>query len=199
MTTRFTTLLAVVAAALPHAAALAAEEQGAHPELLAKPETAVPAMLAAIIMFLTLLFLLKKTAWGPILNGLQAREVKIRSEIEAAENARAQANAALDEYQKELAKARAEANDMIAKAREEAQRVAQELRSANETELTAMKDKARQDIEAATRTALAEIYNQYASVATLAAAKILERDISPADHTALIDASLREFQSLKRG
>lgn len=176
---------------------LAAEEGGAHAELLAKPEQMWPAIIGTLVMSLVLVILLTRTAWKPILNGLQAREVKIRTEIESAENARAQANAALEKYQKELAKARAEANEMIAQARTDAQRVADELRSRNEAELNAMKERAKSDIEAAKRAALTELYAQTATLATAVAGKILQREISDQDHSRLVEESLRELGSLK--
>ena len=181
--------------------ALGAPEGGgteAHAELLAKPETAVPAMIAALIMFGLLFFLLKKMAWGAILKGLNDRETKIRTEIESAENARAQATKALDDYQKELAKARGEANAMIQQARADAQRVGDELRSKNETELTSMKNKAKDEIEAAKRAALTELYAQTAMLSTQIAGRILHREINPDDHARLVEESLSQIGSLTR-
>lgn len=181
--------------------ALGAPEEGgteAHAELLARPETAVPAMIAAIIMFCLLFFLLKKLAWGAILKGLNDRETKIRTEIESAENARAQATRALEEYQKELAKARTESSAMIQQARADAQRVADELRSKNEAELASMKNKAKEEIEAAKRAALTELYAQTAMLATQVAGRILHREIKPADHARLVEESLSQIGSLGR-
>lgn len=182
-------------------AALGAPEEGgteAHAELLARPETAVPAMIAAIIMFCLLFFLLKKLAWGAILKGLNDRETKIRTEIESAENARAQATRALEDYQKELAKARTESSAMIQQARADAQRVADELRSKNEAELASMKNKAKEEIEAAKRAALTDLYAQTAMLATQVAGRILHREIKPADHARLVEESLSQIGSLGR-
>ncbi|NOG55957.1 MAG: F0F1 ATP synthase subunit B [Planctomycetes bacterium] len=197
--TRFTLMTTLALAATHASTVLAAEEGGAHAELLAKPEQMWPAIIGALVMFVALVILLTKTAWKPILNGLQARETKIRTEIESAENARTQANAALETYQKELAKARAEANEMIAQAKNDAQRVADELRSKNEVELTAMKDRAKSDIEAAKRAALTELYAQTANLATAVAGKILQREINDQDRSQLVEESLRELGSLKGG
>lgn len=171
-------------------------ETGAHAELLAKPETAVPAMVAAIIMFAALFFVLRKLAWGPILKGLNDRETKIRTEIESAENARAQATKALDDYQKELAKARGEASAMIQQARADAQRVADELRSKNEAELSTMKNKAKDEIEAAKRAALNELYAETALLSTQIAGRILHREIKASDHARLVEESLAQIGSL---
>jgi len=179
------------------APAFAAEDEtAANPELLVRTETALPAMISSVIMFLLLFWLLKKTAWGPIMKGLQDREVKIRSEIESAENARAQANAALEKYQKELADARAEASQMIQQAKADAQKVADELRAKNESELSAMKDRAKNEIEAAKRMALNEIYAETAMLATQVASKILEREIKPEDQQRLVEEALSKLATV---
>ncbi len=197
-----TKLINIILGSLPLAAAsvaLGAPAEGgseAHAELLAKPETAIPAMVAAIIMFAALFFLLKKMAWGAILSGLNDRETKIRTEIESAENARAQATKALEDYQKELAKARNEASGMIQQARADAQRVADELRSKNEAELATMKNKAKEEIEAAKRAALNELYAETAMLATQVAGRILHREIKAADHSRLVEESLSQIGSL---
>lgn len=180
-------------------AAPPAGEPGAHAELLIRPETAVPAMVAAIIMIALLYFALKKLAWGAILTGLNDRETKIRTEIESAENARAQATKALDDYQKELAKARGEAGAMIQQARADAQRVGDELRSKNEAELTSMKNKAKEEIEAAKRAALNELYAETAMLATQVAGQILHREIKAADHAKLVEESLSQISGLGNG
>ncbi len=201
MTKLLNSLLATLPLTLASVALAAPAEEGgsgANAELLARPETAVPAMVAAILMFFLLFFLLKKMAWGAILKGLNDRETKIRTEIESAENARAQATRALEEYQRELAKARAESSAMIQQARADAQRVADELRAKNETELTAMKNKAKEEIEAAKRAALTELYNETAMLSTQIAGRILHREIRPADHARLVEESLAQIGSLGR-
>ena len=186
-------------ASLAFGAPAGGEEAGAHAELLIRPETAVPAMVAAIIMFALLYFALKKLAWGAIISGLNDRETKIRTEIESAENARAQATKALEDYQKELAKARGEASAMIQQARGDAQRVGDELRARNEAELTSMKNKAKEEIEAAKRAALNELYAETALLATQVAGRILQREIKPADHAKLVEESLSQISGLSDG
>ncbi len=168
----------------------------ANPELLVHPSTFVPGAIAAIIMFGLLFFLLKSTAWGPILQGLQDRETKIRNEIESAEDARTKATAALEEYQKELASARAEANQMIQQAKADAQSVADDLRSKNETELSGMKERAKAEIEAAKRAALNEIFAETALLSTQIASKILERELNPNDQQDLVKKALAQLSSV---
>ncbi|MFW5652660.1 MAG: F0F1 ATP synthase subunit B [Planctomycetota bacterium] len=178
-------------------AAFAAEAGGPSPERLVDPRTGWASLVTALIVFILLLWLLSKFAWGPILKALQSREVKIRTEIENAENARRKADAALSNYEKELARARAEASQMITQAKADAQRVADELRSKNEAELHAMKTRARDEIETAKRQALTDIYGQASVLSTMIAGKILEREVRAEDHSRLIEESLQQLDALK--
>jgi hypothetical protein len=80
--------------------------------------------LTTLIVFLLLVAVLGKFAWGPISKGLQDREDKIRRDIEEAEAARARAEASLKEYQAQLATAEARVREMLAKANTDAEQIA---------------------------------------------------------------------------
>ncbi len=148
-----------------------------------------------IIVFVAVLFVLGTQVWPKIENSLQAREDKIRDEIQAAELARQQARDALEEYERSLAQARAEAQDMLDKTRAQQAEMAAELRTKADTQLNEMREKAQRDIEAAKRAALNEIYSEASQLATLAAGKILQREIQPSDQQRLIEESLAELSA----
>ncbi len=152
---------------------------------------------ASIVVFLIVFVVLAATVWPKIVKGLNDREAKIRDEIEAAERARQQARDALEQYQKNLAEARAEAQRMLEQTKASQQALAAELKAKADAELTQLKDRARRDIEAAKRAALKEIYDAASDLATSAAAKILRREVQPADSRRLIEESLDELQTAK--
>src|SRR5690606_40030325 len=92
-------------------------------------------MIVQLIFFLILLALLRKFAWGPLMNMMQQRENYVASEIEAAEKSRAEAEKSAQEAAAQLNNVRQEAQkiiedaktagikqeqDIIASAREEA-------------------------------------------------------------------------------
>jgi F-type H+-transporting ATPase subunit b len=153
-------------------------------------------LIAAWLVFGAVFAVLAAKVWPRILGGLNDREEKIKAEIRSAEQARQQANDALEEYQKNLAQARAEAAEMIERTKQEQRRLAEELRNKSEQEVTEMKQRAVQDIEAAKRAALSEIYGEMATVATQVAGKILEREINPDDHRSLVDDTVRKLTDL---
>lgn len=162
----------------------------------ATPLEGIMPLIAAWVVFGAVFALLALKVWPRILRGLIEREQKIKTEIRSAEDARRQADEALAQYQKNLAEARAEAAEMLERTRQEQRRLAEELRSKSEREVAELKMRAVQDIQAAKRAALAEIYGHMATVATQVAGRILEREINPDDHRALVDDAVGKLSEL---
>ena len=150
-----------------------------------------------IVVFVIFLLLASKFVWPHILNGLDQRDQKLRDDLEAAEEARQQANAALLEYEEELKKARTEAGEMIATARQDAKAAAEELRSNNTRELAEMKNAATADINAAKKAAIGELHNEASTLAVAIASRILDREISSEDQQTLLSESLAELGQTK--
>jgi F-type H+-transporting ATPase subunit b len=157
----------------------------------------MPAVTTLVVFGIAFIFLAVKV-WPQITKGLDDRQNKILQEIESAEEARRQADAALEEYRENLATARQEASDMIAKARSDAKATAESLRAQNETELSEMKDRATRDIGAAKRAAITEIHDEAATLAASIATKILQREITSDDQKRLVEESLRELAESAR-
>ena len=150
-----------------------------------------------IVVFVIFLLLASKFVWPHILNGLDQRDQKLRDDLEAAEEARQQANAALLEYEEELKKARTEAGEMIATARQDAKAAAEELRSNNTRELAEMKHAATADINAAKKAAIGELHAEASTLAVAIASRILNREISSEDQQSLLSESLAELGQSK--
>ncbi|HBS29834.1 MAG TPA: ATP synthase F0 subunit B, partial [Phycisphaerales bacterium] len=147
----------------------------------------------AIVVFGVAFFILSRTAWPKIVQGLEAREEKIRSEVFAAEEARKKANDSLQEYKRSLAEAKAEAQRLIEQTRAEQARLAADLKARAESELAELRDQARQSIESAKKAALAEVYAEAATLATAVAGKILKREFNASDQGRLIEESVQQF------
>ena len=149
----------------------------------------------AVVVWLIALAILILKVWPVITKGLDERNNKILDEIKAAEDARSKAKQALAEYEKSLLDAREEANRTIAEARVEAQRVADEMKAANERDLAERMARAKSDIEAAKKAAVAEIHDQASELASAVAAKILQREINASDQSRLVEESIRELDA----
>lgn len=151
--------------------------------------------IVAIVVFVAALTIAKVGIWPKITEALDARDEKILSEIKGAEDARIRADEALKDYEKSLAEARAEANELIEKTKAEQSRLAAQLRAESEAELNDLRSAARRDIDAAKRAAVAEVYAEAANIGTAIASKILEREVNADDHRRLVEETLNEIGS----
>lgn len=151
----------------------------------------------ALIVFAITAAFLGVVVWPKISQGLDDRSNKIKSEIEAAEQARKQAKEALEEYQKSLAQARAEAAKMIEATKAQQNQLAADLKAKSEIELNAMRERAMKEIDQAKRAAVSELYADATNLATMVAGKILKREINAQDQQRLVEESLGQLQSIR--
>ena|SRR5436305_4399414 len=174
-------LLAVTAmTALP---ALAAEGGEAQPSLLAGD---IGNVVWTVLIFVLVLVVLGKYAWGPILSTLQARESFIHEALAKAKHDRDEAEARLKQYEERLAGARAEATAIVEEGRRDAEVVKRKIEAAAKVEADKMIDRARREIQIATVTATRELYDLSARLATDMAARVIGRELSAKDHERLI-------------
>ena len=151
--------------------------------------------LFTIVLFLLLVAVLGKWAWGPILAGLQKREEHICHTIEDADKARVEAERVLQEYQNQLASARKEAQEILAKGRVDAIQLADQFKHQAQEEAQSLRQQAARDIQTAKEQALKEIYEQSTEIATDLASRIIKKTLSPEDHRHLLQESLSRLQN----
>tara|TARA_B100001971_G_scaffold181896_1_gene178878 strand:- start:165 stop:668 length:504 start_codon:yes stop_codon:yes gene_type:complete len=143
-----------------------------------------------ILTFLLLLTVLAKFAWNPLLKMLKDREDLIRSSLEDAEKA-----------QSELANLNAERDEIINKARSEAQSILSEGKVAasklKDETLKAAKDQAKsiltdaeKQIRIEKHKAIEEIKSEVVDLSLSVAEKLIKKNISREDNQTLIDESL---------
>jgi F-type H+-transporting ATPase subunit b len=151
-----------------------------------------------LVVFVLLVIVLGKFAWGPISGGLKAREDKIRKDIADAEAARAKAEATLREYTARLAAAEGKVRDLLAKATADAETIATNIRARAQQESEEIKERANKDIETARDQAIGQIHNEAVNLATIIAEKILHRNLNPDDQRDLLARSLEQLQTIGR-
>ena len=152
----------------------------------------------SLIVFVLLLIVLRKAAWGPILEGLQKREQTIASSLEEAKKARVEMEQMRAKFQSELDQAYAKIPAMM----EEARRDAEALREQMKNEANAINQAERQrlmrEIGTAKDQAIQELWNQSAQLATLISAKAIGRSLTEDDHRRLLQEALQEIGSAQR-
>ncbi|WP_077215062.1 F0F1 ATP synthase subunit B [Bacillus dakarensis] len=145
-----------------------------------------------LIMFIILLALLKKFAWGPLMGIMQQREEHIAGEIGAAEQSRQETQKLLEEQRNLLKEARNEAQVMIENAKKQGDVQREEIISIARTEAERIKESAKVEIEQQKEQAVAAIREQVASLSVMIASKVIEKELSVQDQEKLINEYIQE-------
>lgn len=144
-------------------------------------------LLTMIVAFLVLLFVLKKFAFGPIFNTLQARQDKIRGDLDDAEARRNEMVQLQKEYETRLAQIEDEARDKIQEATRQAQVAREELLEKARAEAQGIVERARGEIVREQEIANAQMRDQIAQLSALAAGRLIKQTLDPNAHSRLID------------
>lgn len=147
-----------------------------------------------LLIFGLVLVVLGKFAWGPILAGLQRRERFIHDSLSTAKRDREAAEARLREYEAKLASAREEASRLVDEGRRDAEVVRRKIEEEARASGEAMIERAKREIGVARDTALRDLYETSAELASTVAGSILKRQISPEDHAQMIQDALAQLQ-----
>jgi F-type H+-transporting ATPase subunit b len=147
-----------------------------------------------VVIFVLVVVVLGKFAWGPLLRSLQAREDFIRQALEQAKRDRDEAEARLREYGERLAQARAEASAIVDEGRRDADAVRRRIEEETRQEANRMIERAKREIGIAKETAIKDLYTLGARLATDAASRILRRELKPQDHERLVAESIQALE-----
>lgn len=148
-----------------------------------------------LIIFGLVVLILGKFAWKPLLNVLNEREKTIRDSLETARAEREQAQRLLADYKAQLEKARQEATAITDEGRRDAEAVRQRILEDARKETADMTERARREIQLATDTAIRDLYDRTAELSVDVARRVLQRELTPADHQRLISESLTEIKN----
>lgn len=176
------------------------DDHEAHPERELVPglnKTLMWEMIWTIVVFAIFFGVLSLLVWPRVLKALQAREDKQRGDLEAAQRANADAKATLAAYEQKLNQAHAESRKLIDEARADAEALRQKLQAQTESDMQRQRERAASEIQAAKQEAVADLHAHAADLATAVAAKILHRQVQPADTDRLVQQSLEELEKGK--
>jgi F-type H+-transporting ATPase subunit b len=139
------------------------------------------------ISFAVLLFLLYKFAYPQVRQMMENRTERIRSDLQAAEAAKAEAQGVLDEYKAQLSDARSEAGRIIEEARQAADHIKRDQEARLQAELAELRARAVADIESAKTQAVSDLRNEVAQLAIRAAETVVQHNLDEATQTQLIE------------
>jgi F-type H+-transporting ATPase subunit b len=144
-------------------------------------------MFWALVFFVLLWALMKYVLLPPIMKTFQARADKVRDDETAAETAETARLTKLEQYEAELAGARAEAVALIEQARAEGDAERRTQISAAEAEVAARKAEAAAEIAAAKTAARAELTGSIADIAVGAAEAVVQKPLDRSAQGQLVE------------
>jgi F-type H+-transporting ATPase subunit b len=147
----------------------------------------------SIVVFLVLFFLLKRYAWGPMLEGLDNREKRIHGELEQAQKANAEAQSLRADFEKRINEAHQQARGVIDEARKNAESMTTDMVNKARTEIQADRDRLRRELDTAKDQALVELFQRTNELASLVSAKAIRRQLTIEDQHRLMDEALNEL------
>ena len=147
------------------------------------------------LVFILLIFVLKKYAWKPILNAVNEREQSIEDALKEAEKARLEMQSLQQSNEAILKEAREERERILKEARDMKNKMITEAKDAAATEADKAIVSAKAAIEAEKTAAIAELKNQAASLSIDVAEKILGQELSAENkQTAMIGKIIEDVK-----
>ncbi len=152
-----------------------------------------PFLLAQIVNFLLIMFLLRTFLYEPLLNMLEQRREKIRESLSAAETARAEAASKTRENEEIIAQARREGQEIIRAAEESSRRRADQILAAANEEAQARKSRGLEEVELERKQATSNLREEVAQLSLAIARKTIGASlVDEKAHQRIVDEVLAE-------
>ena len=150
-------------------------------------------MLWTLLVFGVTLFLLNKLAFPRIREALDRRALLIQESLDNAEASKAESAALLAEYRERLAEARTQADDIVTRARKNAEQYESDTQEQSRQRRAELLAQTERDIEAEKRRAIEEIRNEVADLTIAATEKVTGRVLTGDDQRRLVDEALADL------
>jgi F-type H+-transporting ATPase subunit b len=175
-----------------HAPPKAADSHGGEEE--GNPMEIKPTLtIWTVAVFLGLLLVLKRYAWGPLSEALHQREEHLEHCLLQAEKARNESEQLLAEHRRLMDHADDRARALLDQARKDAQASSEEIIKRAQAEAEAARERAGREIATARDQALAEIWSQTANMAVSVAGRVLAKELADDEHRRLLDLAIKEL------
>lgn len=150
-------------------------------------------MVLTWVTFFTLLAILKKFAWKPILEGLQKREDYIRKSLDDADKAKAQLAQIEAEKTQIISAAKSQASLIIDEARKTATGVAHETENKARNNAQEMLKNAQSQIEGERQKVRQALKEESVGIAIVLAGKILKENTDTEKNRRLVEEAVKEL------
>ena len=155
-------------------------------------------ILAQIVAFVILLWVLRKVAWKPLLSLLDERRNRIQEAFDKIESSRKEIDALKSDYEKKFAEIEHEARSKIQEAMAEGRGLASEIQEKARQEAREILERAKENIELEIGKARIELKDVIVSLTLQATENLLREKLDPSEHKRLISQFLEEVGKIKK-
>jgi len=152
-------------------------------------------ILAQMLNFFILVWILHRFAYKPLVGMMNARKEQIANDLASAEQSRLEAEQIKADYAAQIAKARQEAQEIVEKAHHQAKLSTAEEVAAARSQIENEKERARQDIVIERDRAMNSLRNEVVSLSVAMAGKVVAKDMNSETNTKLIEDAIRQLDS----
>jgi F-type H+-transporting ATPase subunit b len=152
-------------------------------------------LIIEIVAFLLVLGFIARVVLPRLNAALEERQEQIRTALEAAEAAKAEADETRSERQSILDEARAKAREIVTQASKVAEGVAAQSEERGQQEYDRLVRAAETDIALARQRAVDEVSGQLGTLVMSVARQVIGREIDATSHRALIDEAVAALKS----
>ena len=145
-----------------------------------------------VINFLILVGLLTKFLYRPFLNMLETRKQSIQDALDNAELMNRRADEKMENYDRQIVKLEEQGREIIKEAKERAEKQADEIIEEAHSKANSIIVAAERQVELEKQKALEEMKQQVATLALLAAEKIVERSIAQVGQDQIVDEIIEQ-------
>lgn len=147
------------------------------------------------LLFLILVFFLRKYAWKPILNAVEEREEGIKNALDSAEKAKEEMESLNADNERILAEARLERDNLLKEAREMKNNIINEAKDQANTEADKILTSAKEQINNEKMKAITELKNSVADLSIDMATMVLKSELKDANkQKELVSSALKEAE-----
>ena len=159
----------------------------------------LPTLLAQIVNFVILFGLLYLVAYKPLMRMLDKRSKAVEESMKQTEYIKQQAAQAEEETKRRIEAASKEGQEVIARAVRNGEEMRQQAQHEARKDAESLIGRARTEIQRERDESIDELRKEFAELTILAAEKVIDRSLDKETHRQLIDKTLEESTTLRKG
>jgi len=155
-------------------------------------------LLAQIINFVILLFILQRFLYKPLLKVLEERKKKIETSMRQSDEIQKKFDEVGEKQQEILDKAKSESSSIIENAKKEAKALSDQIQTGASLQAEETMKRTKEALELEREKMVAEARKQLGVVVATAAEKIIEKSLSNSDKERFVAAAVKEIENEKK-